>query len=122
MNAHKLLLAVTLAFGIAETIDIPHTGIPAAVFALLFFACAAWLWRRRSLIATGIVALLFLFEVTQAHTWKGVSLPLIVYTMVAGTIGLMAATGVFIDRIRSRRAAATDVRQETPMASPLEQA
>jgi hypothetical protein len=120
MNAHKLLLAVTLAFGLAETIDIPHTGIPAAVFALLFFACAAWLWRRRSLVATGIVAVLFLFEVTQAHTWKGVSMPLIVYTMVAGTIGLIAATGVFVDRIRSRRATGTQVGTETTMTPPLE--
>ena len=104
MNAHKLLLAVTLAFGITETIDIPHTGIPAAVFALLFFACAAWLWRRRSLAATAIVTLLFLVEVTQAHTWKGASMPLKVWAMVAGTIGIVAAIAVFVERIRSRRA------------------
>ncbi len=110
MNAHKLLLAVTLAFGITETIDIPHTGIPAAVFALLFFACAAWLWRRGSLVATAIVTVLLLVEVTQAHTWKGASMPLKVWAMVAGTIGLVAAVGVFVDRIRSRRADAPALR------------
>jgi len=99
-----------------ETIDIPHTGIPAAVAALLFFACAAWLWRRRSMIATTILTLLFLVEVTQAHTWKGASMPLKVYAMVTGTIGLIAAIGVLIDRIRSRRAHAT------PMTQPLEEA
>jgi hypothetical protein len=104
MNAQKLLLAVTLAFGITETIDIPHTGAPAAVFALLFFACAAWLWRGRSLVATAIVTLLFLVEVTQAHTWKGASMPVKVWAMVAGTIGLVAVIGVLVDRIRNRRA------------------
>jgi membrane associated rhomboid family serine protease len=104
MNAQKLLLAVTLVFGVMETIDIPHTGAPAAVFALLFFACAAWLWRRRSLIATAIVTLLLLVEVTQAHTWKGVSMPAKVWAMVAGTIGLVAVVGIVVDRVRNRRA------------------
>src|SRR5881396_257793 len=103
MNAHKLLLAVTIAFGITETVDIPHTGVPAAVSALLFFVCAARLWRRRSMIAATIVTLLLLLEVTQAHTWKGASVPLKVWAMAAGTIGLVAAIGVFIDRFRSRR-------------------
>jgi hypothetical protein len=32
------------------------------------------------------------------------------------------AVGVFIDRFRSRRAAAIDVRQETTVAPPLEKA
>ena len=32
-------------------------------------------------------------------------MPLVVYTMVAGTIGLIAATAVFVDRIRGRRTA-----------------
>jgi len=111
MNAHKLLLAVTLAFGITETIDIPHTGVLAAVTALLFFACAAWLWRRRSLVATAIVTVLFLLEVTQAHTWKGASMPVKVWAMVAGTIGLVAAIGVVVERIRGRRTAAPAVQE-----------
>ena len=103
MNARKVLLAVTLAFGVTETIDIPHTGVPAAVFAFLFFACGAWYWRRRSMVATAILTLQFLVEVTNAHTWKGVSMPLKVYAMVAATIGLVAAVGVFVERIRNRR-------------------
>ena len=104
MNAHKLLLAVTLAFGITETIDIPHTGIPAAVFALLFFACAVVALARAEPGRDRDRHRLFLVEVTQAHTWKGASMPLKVWAMVAGTIGIVAAIAVFVERIRSRRA------------------
>jgi ABC-type proline/glycine betaine transport system permease subunit len=115
MNAQRLLLAATLALGIMETIDIPHTGIPAAVFAVLFFVCAAWLSRRRSMIATTIVTLLFLVEVTQAHTWKDASMAVKVYAMVVGTVGLFAAIGIFIERIRTRRAV-DDEGVELPLA------
>lgn len=99
MNARNVLLAVTLMFGVTETIDIPHTGIPAAAFAVLFFACAAWFWRRRSLVATGILGVMFLVEVTQAHTWK-VALAQEVYAMVVGTVGLLAVAGVVVGRLR----------------------
>jgi hypothetical protein len=108
MNARKLLLVVALVFGITETIDIPHTGAPAAVFAVLFFGCAAWLWRRNSLVAAAILTLQFLVEVGDAHTWKGVSMPLKVSAMVLGTIGLAAAAGFFVSRIRRGRLEAAD--------------
>lgn len=117
MNVYKLLIAVAIAFGITETIDIPHTGIPAAVFAVLFFACAAWFWRRRSMVATAALTLLFLVEVTQAHTWKGASVEVKVWAMVAGTIGLLAALWVFVERIRSRRTTVIRVGDET--ATPV---
>ena len=107
MNARNLLLAVALCFGVTETIDIPHTGIPAAAFAVVFFACALWFWRRHSLLAAGVLSAQFLVEVTQAHTW-GVALPEEIFAMALGTIGLVAATGVFggaIDRRRARRIA-----------------
>jgi len=100
MNARRLLLAVALVFGITETIDIPHTGAPAAVFAALFFACAAWFWRRRSMIAVAVLTAQLLMEVTQAHTWKGVPLPLQIFTMVVGTVGLAAVVGVVVARFR----------------------
>jgi len=105
MKARKLLLAVTVVFAITETADIPHTGIPAAVFAGLFFACGAWFWRRASIVATIVLGLQFLLEVTSAHTWKGVPMPLKVSAMVMGTIGLAAVAGVLVDRVRQRRLA-----------------
>lgn len=108
MNARNLLLAVALTFGIIETADIPHTGVPAAVFAVLFFACAAWLWRRGSIVAIAILVLQFLVEVTQAHTWN-VPLPLEIVAMTLGTIGLAAAVATLLarHRLRQRRTEAT---------------
>jgi len=105
MNARNLLLAVALAFGITETVDIPHTGIPAAVFAVVFFACAVWLWRRGSVVAVAVLVLQFLVEVTQAHTWK-VALPLQIFAMTLGTVGLAAAAATLVARRRHRRTAA----------------
>ena len=105
MNARKLLLAVTLVFAVIETGDIPHTGIPAAVFAALFFAFGAWYWRRGSMVATIGLALQFLVEVTQAHTWKDVPTALKVVSMVLGTLGLAAVAGVLVDRARRWRVA-----------------
>ena len=42
MNARNLLLAVTFVLAVTDTVDIVDTGIAAAVFAVLFFACGAW--------------------------------------------------------------------------------
>ena len=103
MNARKLLIGVALVFGVTETIDIPHTGAPAAVFAVLFFACGAWLRRRGSLVATAILAVQLLMEISTAHSWKGVSMPEKVYAMVLGAIGLAAVAGVLLGRIRRGR-------------------
>jgi len=105
LNARNLLLAVTLVLGVIETADIPHTGVAAAVFAVLFFACALWHRRRGSMVAVGILALQFLVEVTQAHTW-GVALPFEVLVMALGTIGLGAVCAVVFDRYRRRRSGA----------------
>ena len=57
MNARNLLLAVTFVLAVTETVDIVDTGIAAAVFAALFFACGAWFWRRGSMIAATILGL-----------------------------------------------------------------
>jgi hypothetical protein len=104
MSPRNLLLAASLALGITETIDIPHTGVPAAVFAAVFFACAAWFRRRRSLIAVAVLSVQFLVEVTQAHTWN-VAVAEEVVAMALGTIGLIGAAGVVFERVRNRRAA-----------------
>jgi hypothetical protein len=105
MNPRNLLLAAALTLGVTETIDIPHTGVPAAVFAAVFFACAAWFRRRRSLVAVAVLSLQFLVEVTQAHTWN-VALAEEAFAMTVGTIGLVGAAGVLVERIRSHRAKA----------------
>jgi hypothetical protein len=105
MNARNLLLAVTFVLAVTETVDIVDTGIAAAVFAALVFACGAWVWRRGSMIAATILGLQFLVEVTQAHTWKDTSMALKVFVMVVGTIGLAALAAVVVDRVRRRRIA-----------------
>jgi hypothetical protein len=73
MAIRNALIAIALAFAVWETSDIPDTGTIAAVFALLFFACSLWLWRRNSRIAAVVLALQFTIEATQAHTWKDAS-------------------------------------------------
>lgn len=103
MKARKVLLAVAILFAIFETIDIPHTGIPAVVVASLFYLLAAWFWRRRSIPASILIGLLCLLEATQAHTYKGVSMPLKVVSTTVGIIGVAGAIGVLVDRIRGGR-------------------
>ena len=103
MKARNALLAVAILFAVFETIDIPHTGIPAAVVASLFYLLAAWFWRRQSLAASILIGLLCLLEATQAHTYRGVSMPLKIVSTTVGSIGVAAAVGVLADRIRSGR-------------------
>lgn len=103
MKVRKALLAVAIVFAVFETVDIPHTGIPAAVVASLFYILAAWFWRRRSIPASILIGLLCLLEATQAHTYKGVGMPEKVVATTVGIIGVAAAVGVLVDRIRSGR-------------------
>ena len=103
MNARKVLLAVAFVFAVTEAIDIVDAGIFAAVFAVLYVVCGAWFWRRGSIIAVTVLALEFLVEVTQAHTWKDTSMAVKVYAMVLGAIGLAAVAGVLVGRVRQRR-------------------
>lgn len=95
MNIRNSVLAIGALFGIFETVDIPHTGVPALVFALLFFALAAWIWRRDSRIAASLLGVLLAVEATQAQTWKGVSPAAKDVAMVAGSIGL-ALVGAYV--------------------------
>jgi hypothetical protein len=91
MTSRKTLIAVALSFGIWETTDIPDTGAIAAVFAILFFACGLWLWRRSSRIAALVLALQFTIEATQAHTWKDASPATKEAALALGTAGILAA-------------------------------
>ena len=100
MTMRNALLAIALAFAVMETIDIPDTGAPAAVFATLFFACSIWLWRRNSRIAAIILALQFTVEATQAHTWKHASATTKDLSMALGTAGILVAATFLIRALR----------------------
>jgi len=95
MNIRNALLATALAFGILETTDIPDTGAPAIVFAVLFYGCALWLWRRNSRGAAALVGVLLAFESTQAQTWKDASHGVRWFAMCIGSVGI-ALAGAFL--------------------------
>jgi hypothetical protein len=103
MNARNALLGIALAFGVWETSDVPHTGAPAAVFAVLFLTAAVWLWRRRSFAAAVLIAVLCSLEASQAHTWNGVGPIAKLVAEVLGTAGIVAAAAFVAARIRMRR-------------------
>jgi hypothetical protein len=92
MTIRHALLAISLSFGVWETIDIADTGAFAAAFAVLFFACSLWLCRRNSRIAAIVLALQFTIEATQAHTWKDASPTAKDAALALGTAGILAAT------------------------------
>lgn len=95
-TAREALLAIALAFGVWETADIPDTGVPAAIFAALFFACSVWLWRRRSRIAALVLGIQFVVEATQAHTWKNASALEKNAALVLGIAGIVAALAFLV--------------------------
>ncbi len=102
MNIRNSVLATGVAFGIFEAVDIPDTGTPALVFALLFFGLTVWIWRRDSRIAGAVVGVLLAFEATQAQTWQDASPAAKDVAMIGGSIGL-ALVGAYVLR-RSARA------------------
>ena len=95
MTIRNAVVGIGLTFGVLETVDIPHTGIPALVFAVLFFVLTAWVWRRDSRVAASLVGVLLAFEATQAETWKGVSAAAKAVGMLGGTVGL-AVVGAYV--------------------------
>ncbi|HZS24807.1 MAG TPA: hypothetical protein VFA30_07445 [Gaiellaceae bacterium] len=103
MTPRNAVLAVALAFGIWEATDIPDTGAPAVVFAVLFVACAVWLRRRRSTIAAGVVGLLCTVEATQAHTWKDAGALTKDAATALGTAGILAALAYVVTHLRRRQ-------------------
>ena len=102
MNNRTAIVVTAAAFGVFETVDIPDTGIPALVFALLFFGCAAWLWRRGSRWSAALIGLLLAFEATQAETWRDAAAAAKGFAMVGGVLGI-ALVGSYLNVRRSPR-------------------
>ena len=100
MTIRNALIAIALTFGIWETTDIPDTGVIAAIFAVLFYACSLWLWRRNSRIAAIVLALQFTIEATQAHTWKDASSTAKDAAMMLGAAGIAAALAFLARSLR----------------------
>lgn len=100
MNPRNALLVVALAFGVWETVDIVDTGVPAAVFAFLFLACAVWLWRRNTWIAAVLIAALCSVEASQAHTWKDAGPAAKDAATALGSVGILAALTYLVRRRR----------------------
>jgi len=107
MNARNALLAVALTFGVAEVVDTPYVGAPAAVFAVLYLACSVWLWRRGGMVAAAVIAALCALEASQAHTWKGVSSTAKDAAMALGTAGILAAAAYVVAQRAAARTSAT---------------
>jgi hypothetical protein len=103
VTIRNTLISIALAFGAWETSDIPDAGAIAAVFAILFFACTVWLWRRSSRIAAVLLALQFTVEATQAHTWKDASPASKDAAIALGTAGILAATAFFARALHAHR-------------------
>lgn len=101
MNIRNSVLAIGVAFGIFETVDILDTGIAALVFALLFFGLTVWVWRRDSRPAAALIGVLLAFEATQAQTWRDASFAAKDVAMVGGSIGL-ALVGAYVLRRGAR--------------------
>jgi hypothetical protein len=102
MGIRNAVIAIALVFGVWETSDITDTGVIAAVFALLFFVCSVWLWRRSSRIVAIVLGLQFTVEATQAHTWKDASPTAKDAAMVLGTAGIAAAATFLAHSLRPR--------------------
>jgi hypothetical protein len=102
MTLRNILLAIALFFAVWETSDIPDTGVVAATFAVLFFACSYFVWRRGSRVAAVVLGLQFTVEATQAHTWQDASAGAKDAAMVLGTAGILAAAAFVVRSLQSR--------------------
>lgn len=101
MNIRNSVLAIGVAFGIFETVDILDTGVAALLFALLFFGLTVWVWRRDSRPGAALIGVLLAFEATQAQTWNDASLAAKDVAMVGGSVGL-ALVGAYVLRRGAR--------------------
>ena len=106
--ARTALLATGVAFGLFETVDAFFIDVPgfAVLFAGLFFACAAWFWRRNSVRAAVGLLLLFVFEVAEAPTWKAETATK-AGAAALGAAGILAAVCAVVTRHRNARTLAT---------------
>lgn len=99
MSARAALLAVGTAYGIWEAVDVFWIDVPAfaAVFALLFLAATAWLWRRDSRGAAVALLLLIGFETAVAPTLHAETVTK-ASDIGLGLAGIAAAVGVLVQR------------------------
>jgi hypothetical protein len=104
ITARTSLLATAIAFGLVEAVDAFFIDVPgfAVLFAGLFFASAAWFWRRDSARAAVALLLLFAFELAEAPTWKAATTTK-AGAAALGTAGIAAAICVLVTRRRTPR-------------------
>jgi hypothetical protein len=105
----KALILCGLVFGTWEAVDIFWIDVPefAALFSVLFLACTAWFWRRRSVKPVVVMAVLFGFEAAVAPSLQHVMTITKVAAFTLGVLGLASAVAVLALR---RSAAATRAR------------
>lgn len=103
-TTRRALILAGLVFATWETVDIFWISSPAAaaVMAVLFLASTIWFWRRDSLRAAIVMALLFAFEGAVAPTLKAMTVTKIA-DLVLSLTGVMLALGVVAARRRGRR-------------------
>jgi hypothetical protein len=104
MNVRIALVAIALTFGVWEATDIPHTGIPAVVFSILFLVSAICLYRLSSRWPAVLIALLCSVEASQAHTWKDAGTFEKDFAMVLGSAGIVVALAFLVLSIRPKGA------------------
>ena len=105
MNPRAVLLATGALFGSIELQDTFRLDawIFPLVFAALFLGFTSWYWRRDSLVATGGLTALFVFEAAEAPGWLGTPFGTKVLCIAVSAVGIVAAITVLITRLRGVR-------------------
>jgi len=109
LSARIALILTGLTFAIWETVDIFQIEVPAvaAFFAVSFFGCTMWFWRRESGGRAAIAFLpLFAIEAGSAPFWKHVMTETKLAGIVLGTAGIAAVAGVAATRRNANRSPA----------------
>jgi hypothetical protein len=108
LNARIALILTGLTFAIWETVDIFQIEVPAvaAFFAVSFFGCTMWFWRRDSGRAAIAFLPLFTIEAGSAPFWKHVMTETKLAGIVLGTAGIAAVVGVAATRRNANRSPA----------------
>ena len=102
-NPRVALVLTGLTFGIWESVDIFRIEVPeaAALFAVLFLGCTAWVLRRDSVRPVVIMTVLFCIEAGSAPSWHVMTITKVV-AITLGLAGVASAAGVLVERRRSR--------------------
>lgn len=104
MNSRNALILTGLVFGTWETVSVFQIDVPAvaAVFAVLFYACTFWFWRRGSIAAALAFLPLFLVVAATAPTWKHVMTVTKVAGVTLGSAGILLVLSFVATRLRVR--------------------